>query len=130
MSTVLDFGLPKKLRPTEEHNDMHQSDAYAAGTFVPNMSEKDMLKWKGKKIGGSDPRVEIRKTVEGNDPALASRQASRGWQSEGHCAAQILAIVRPSGVVMSANGRMVFDNKTWHELFLAVAEAQVALAEK
>jgi|SRR5271157_1083137 len=127
---VLDFDKPRKLRPTEEHNEEHQSDAYVDGTFVPNMSEKDMLKWKGKKIGGSDPRVEIRKTVEGNDPALASRQASRGWQSEGHCAAQLLVIVRESGVVMSANGRMVFDNETWRQLGVAVAEAQTVLAER
>lgn len=124
---VLSWDKPRKLRPTDEHNREHQSDAYVDGTYVPNMSGKDMLKWKAKKIGGDDPRVEIRKTVEGNDPALASKMASRGWDSAGHCAAQILAIVREDGVVMSANGRMVFDARTWTELSLAVAEAQAAL---
>lgn len=126
---ILDFKKPKKLRSADEHNKEHQSDAYVDGTYVPNMSEKDMMKWKAKKIGGDDPRVEIRKTVSGNDPALKSKLASRGWESKfaGHCSAQILAIVRPTGVVMSANGRMVFDSKTWSELGQAVAEAQAAL---
>jgi len=129
---ILSFDKPRKLRLTEEHNREHQSDAYVDGTFVPNMSEKDMAKWKAKRIGGDDPRVEIRKTVEGDDPVLKSKLASRGWESRyaGHCAAQLLVIVRPKGVVMSANGRMVFDNKTFAELAEAVAEAQAALKEK
>lgn len=124
---ILDFGKLKKLRPPAEHNSLYSSDSGVDGTYAPNMSRKDMAKWKAKKIGGDDPRVEIRKTVEGDDPALAKKFAARGWA--GSCSAQVLAIVRPSGVVMSANSRMVFDNSVWEELHQAVAEAQQLLAE-
>jgi hypothetical protein len=126
---ILDFDKPRKLRSAEEHNEEHQSDANVAGTYVPNMSAKDMKKWKAKRIGGDDPRIEIRKTVEGTDPSLQKRLQGRGWESEhvGHCSAQILAIVRKGGVIMSANGRMVFDAKTWAELVHVVAEAQALL---
>lgn len=126
---ILDFGKPKKLRPAAEHNAMHSSDSGVDGTYAPNMSRKDMAKWKAKKIGGDDPRVEIRKTVEGTDPSLRKQLAGRGWASSsaGHGKQLRGAIVRPSGVIMSANSRMVFDNVTWAELHQAVAEAQESL---
>lgn len=62
---VLSFEVPKKLRSTEKHNEMHMSDSGIAGTYVPNMSKKDMELWKAKHITGADERIEIRKTVEG-----------------------------------------------------------------
>jgi hypothetical protein len=61
---ILDFEKPKKIRSTEEHNEMHSSDSGVAGTFVPNMSEEDKNKWKGKHIKGDDERVEIRKNLD------------------------------------------------------------------
>lgn len=124
---VLDFEKPKRARSTEKHNSTYSSDTGVAGTYVPNMSEKDMRKWKAKKVGGDDPRVEVRKTVSGSDPMLAKKLAGRGYAFAGHCSAQVLIIVRVKGVVMSGNGRMVFDNKTWGELHAAVAEAQALL---
>jgi hypothetical protein len=114
--SILSFEKPKKARSTTEHNDTYQSDTNIAGTYVPNMSEEDRLKWKAKHIAGSDPRVEIRKTVVGREP-------NSQW---GH-SAQILIIVRPSLVIMSANSRMIFDSETWKELSEAVAEAQEKL---
>jgi len=113
---ILCFDKPKKLRSTEEHNETYQSDTNIAGTYVPNMSEEDKLKWKAKLIKGDDPRVEIRKTVSGHEPYIR-------WPHS----AQILIIVRPSLVVMSANSRMIFDSQTWIELAQAVAEAQEKL---
>jgi hypothetical protein len=127
---VLSFDKPKKLRSADEHSKMHTSDAYVDGTYVPNMSEKDKLKWKAKHIGGDDPRIEIRKTVSGIDPTLAKKYANRGYTWAGTCSAQVLVIVRKTGVVMSGNGRMVFDNKVWSELGQVVAEAQSLLKGK
>lgn len=124
---VLNFEKPKKARSTEDHNSTYSSDTGVAGTYMPNMSEKDMKKWKAKKVGGDDPRVEIRKTVSGNDPILAKKLSGRGYAFAGQCSAQVLIIVRAKGVVMSGNGRMVFENKTWNELHVAVAEAQALL---
>jgi len=111
---ILNFDKPKKARSTEKHNDDHRSDTGIPGAFVPNMSKTDMLDWKAKRIGGPDPRIEIRKTVTGEDPTLKYP----------HCCAQVLLVVRRNGsVVMSSNGRMVFYRQVWLELQEAVAEA-------
>ena|SRR5271154_473106 len=123
---ILDFGKPQKVLPTEVHNRMYRSSARAAGTYVPNMSTEDRMKWKAKKISGKDPRVEIRKTVTGTDPTLKSVQMGFSPQ---RVSSQILVIVRSDKVVMSANGRVVFDNKTWSELQLVVQEAKEILDE-
>lgn len=62
---ILSFDKPKKIRSTEEHNKMYSSDCGVAGTYVPNMSEDDRLKWKAKHIKGNDERIEIRKELGG-----------------------------------------------------------------
>jgi hypothetical protein len=80
------------------------------------MSDEDRSRWKAKKVLGKDPRIEIRKTTSGVDPTLKYRG--------GHTSAQILLIVRPGSVIMSGNGRMVFDNKSWKELEQIVAAAK------
>ena len=58
---LLSFDKPKKVRSAEEHNKMFSSDSGIAGTYVPNMSKEDQLKWKAKHIKGDDERIEIRK---------------------------------------------------------------------
>ena len=125
---ILDFDKPKKARSTEEHNEIYSADCPAAGIYVPNMSDADMLKWKAKVIGGKDPRVEIRKSVRGVDPTLIREDNFSIYN--GHCSAQVLIIVRPNKVIMSSNGRMVFDGKVWEELSKAVEEARKALKTK
>ena len=125
---LLSFEKPKKIRSTEDHNNKFASEARAAGTYVPNMSNKDMKKWKAKKIGGDDRRIEIRKSIDGFDPAIEKQYKARGWSNgkskRSNASAQILMIVRPDcSVVMSANGRMVFDRGTWTDLQEAYSEA-------
>jgi hypothetical protein len=131
LNSVLSFDKPKKVRTTEEHNRAFASNAEAAGTYVPNMSKKDKLRWKAKKIGGPDKRIEIRKTIEGFDPTLKSQlfgNPATPQTPKTNCYAQILMIVRPDGsVIMSSNGRMAFDSATWSELQLAKNEAFMEL---
>lgn len=103
---ILDFEKPKKLRSTANHNDEYQSDSGIAGTYVPNMSEEDKLKWKARKIGGTVPRVEVRKTLRG---------------------VQLLAVVYRDEVKLSANGRMAFSLGEWQQLIAAVGEAREEL---
>lgn len=62
---ILSFDKPKKIRSTEEHNKKFSSDSGIAGTYVPNMSKEDRLKWKAKHIKGDDERIEIRKELGG-----------------------------------------------------------------
>ena len=121
---LLNFTKPKQILPPEEY----------IGTYVPNMSVKNMRKWKAKKIGGNDPRIEIRKSIEGFDPIIEKNRVKRGWggnKTKTNCSAQILLIVRPdASVVMSANGRMAFDEKHWKELQEARQEAIQELLKK
>lgn len=104
---LLSFDQPKKLRSTKEHNDKYSSDSHVPGTYVPNMSDADRAKWKAKLITGDDPRVEIRKTVP------------RG--------VQVAIAVRMDTVMISANGRMIWDAKEWKELSSAISEARIIL---
>ena len=64
------FGEIKKIRSTEEHNELYTSDCNVAGTYVPNMSMEDNCKWKGKHIKGSDERVEIRRSIYGTQVVI------------------------------------------------------------
>jgi len=65
MMGILCFDKPKKVRSTEEHNEMFQSDSGIAGTYVPNMSKDDAVKWKAKHVKGEHERIEIKKTIGG-----------------------------------------------------------------
>jgi hypothetical protein len=60
---LLCFDKPKKAHSTEDHNIACSSDCGIPGTYVPNMSRKDLAKWKGKVVGTrrGKPQVEIRK---------------------------------------------------------------------
>lgn len=107
-TSLLSFDKPAKLRPTTEHNALHQSDSGVAGTYVPNMSMDDSLKWRAKRITGKDPRVEIRKTLKGS---------------------QMLLVVRPHEVTMSTNGRLSFSWVEFDQLEKAVSEARWKLAK-
>ena len=60
---TINWDKPKKARSKEDHEEMNQSDCGVPGTFVPNMSNTDMKKWKGKVVGtrSGHPQIEIRK---------------------------------------------------------------------
>jgi hypothetical protein len=116
---ILDFAKPKKIRATKEHNQMYSSDSGVDGTYVPNMSPEAMEKWKAKQIGGIDPRIEIHKSVSG-------RPAGNMYA----ISAQMLMIVRAGSVVISSNGRLIFDTQMWEQLQQAVAEAQQLLKDE
>lgn len=74
------------------------------------MSSEDAGRWRAKKIGGSDPRVEVRRTING----LGSY-------------AQLVIIVRPETVTMSMNGKAVMTLAESVELIAAIMEAKAAL---
>jgi len=114
--SLLCWDKPKKIRSTEDHNNMFVSEAGVDGTYVPNMSGKDMMKWKAKHIHkGDDPRVEIRKTTQGKP---------RGSNKYGTYS-QMLLVVRPDNtVVISGNSKSEVDIG---ELNQAINEAKKVL---
>jgi hypothetical protein len=111
--SILNWNIPKKARPTKEHQERHSSDCGVPGTYVPNMSDEDKKAWKAKKIGGKRPRVDIRKTTKG--PSLSDGKPTY---------AQMIIVVTRDKVQFSTNAKAVFDGK---ELLRALSEAWGAL---
>lgn len=103
--SVLNWAKPRPVMSRGEYESI-SADGAPPGVYTPNMSGADAATWRAKKIGGSDPRVEIR--------------VLRG--------SQVLIVVRPHAVRISMNGPTELDDEGWEELFLAVAEARIVLA--
>jgi hypothetical protein len=121
--SLLMWDKPEKIMTTEEWRAI-SADSAPPGVYVSNMSHDDRLRWKAKKIGGGDPRVEIRKTVipPPAGPIVNGRRNRRGSY------AQMLVIVRPDGVTMSMNATAEFPHAEFTELIVAVTEARAALS--
>lgn len=107
---ILSFDTPKRLRTTEEHNGSYQSDCGIPGTYVPNMSKEDMLKWNAKHIKGTDERIEIRKTV--------------------NSVQMVVKVFKSGNIEMSANGKLCFDFRIYGEFNSAINEALQAFKIK
>ena len=60
---ILFWGKPKKTMTKEEREESFASDSGIPGTYVPNMSDSDVKKWKAKLVGhkSGHPQVEISK---------------------------------------------------------------------
>ena len=119
---------PRQVMTSTEYEAI-SADGAPPGVYAPNMSREDAYTWRAKKIGGKNPRVEIRKTVSGPDPTGGP---TPGWASPGYvhgCFAQLLIVVMADGRVrMSQNGPAVYGEGEWAELTSAVREAREALA--
>ena len=121
MEKLLCFDKPKKIRSTEEHNEMHQSDSGIAGTYVPNMTNEDKEKWKAKHIKGDNERIEIRKTINGvniviivykrPNPVKWNGNNMENWHN------------RHQDMKMSMNGKLDMTFNDWYDLYEAVREA-------
>lgn len=118
--SVLQFDKPKKIRSTEENNEMYKADNAPPGVYVPNMSVEDMLKWKAKKVSGQSERVEIRKTISFPE-----------WN-----AAQMVCVVfkdlenNGPAVKITSNGKLIFSRQEWENFKAGVEEAFKILGEE
>ena len=137
---LLSFDKPKKIRSTEEHNKMFPSDSGISGTYVPNMSKEDQLKWKAKHIKGDDERVEIRKEFGGVNlvvivyknpydppyPEYPSRKYGTPQYEEEYKKykeAEKEYYKKHDQIKISSNGTMNISWKDWWELQDAIKEA-------
>ena len=97
----------EKPAPIAER-ELNSSDSGIIGTYAPNMSLEDRLRWKAKRVRGSDPRIEIRKgTTAGS---------------------LLLMVVRPNTVTLSMNNKVVLTDTDWEALCRAREEAVAVLA--
>ena len=118
---MLNFDKPKKIRTPKVHNEMHQSDAGVAGTYVPNMSPEDRELWKAKHIRGEDERIEIRKSLRGVQMLIVVYEDVRDTQwsvnpTEWHKNHQ--------NVQISMNGKLQLSFSDWKEMKEAIREAR------
>lgn len=60
--TILSWDKPAQVVSKEEWAS-NQADSAPPGTYVPNMSEEDVRRWKAKRVGfkAGHPQIEIRK---------------------------------------------------------------------
>ena len=123
---ILDFTPPKKILSSDEHNKQYMSDCGVRGTYVSNMSEEDMNRWKAKHInkGKPDARIELRKTFNGAE--LLIIVALDGWNYKnetiegdkyGHYKTKGL------NVRMSTNGPLMMTFSEFYDIEMVVNEA-------
>ena len=114
---LLFFGKTEKIRSTEEHNKMYSSSAEASGTYEPNMSERDKLRWKAKHIKGKDERIEIRKTMHGISLVIV---VSKNLKNE---------TIAKRHVQISINGKLQMNFTDYEDFQQAIREAIEILSQ-
>jgi hypothetical protein len=122
--SLIDFNKPQKIRSTDEHNQMHSSDSGVAGTYVPNMSEADGKKWKGKHIKGTDERIEIRRTIGGTQLLVVVFKSVRftHWK-----VSQEEWYKNHNNVRISMNGKLDMTFYDYDQLTKVIEEAKTLL---
>lgn len=127
---LINWDKPKKLRSTAKHNAMHVSDSYVLGTYVPNTSERDRRKWKGKITQvTTSPQVEIRKD------SFVVIVGLKGYTYKGyHRLPQNTGFGRgPStkglNIHIASAGPIQMSFKVWEEFIAVVAEAKQTLVK-
>lgn len=122
--SLIDFNKPKKVRSTEEHNQMHSSDSGVAGTYVPNMSEADRNKWRGIHIKGTDERIEIRRTIGGSQVLIVVYKNVRftDWRVN-----QKEWYNNHNNVRISMNGKLDMTFEDYEEFTKVIEEAKEIL---
>lgn len=120
---ILDFNKAKKIMSEKERVEKYTSDGGVPGTYVPNMSNEDMQKWKGKYIKGKDERVEIRKTISGTQIVVIVYKDQR-YDEKKHIASDetYMSLVHKN-VHISANGKIMLSFEEYQELQQVIEEA-------
>ena len=123
---LLSFEKVSKVMTEEERVNKYSSDSHVPGTYVPNMSEDDMKKWKGKHIKGKDERIEIRKTVYGTQLVVIVYKEARTEKDTRYNGEEYEYYVHKD-VHISANGKILLDKVEHEELNQVIAEAKYIL---
>lgn len=121
--SLISWEKPKKKMPVEEWMKI-TADGAPPGVYTPNMSQEDNLKWKGKMIGGTDPRIEIRKSFHHSN--------EKSYPDCVNYAAQMVIVVRRShtdepDVLISTNGKLGMTFLESMELTIVILEAHLKL---
>jgi len=127
---LINFEKPKKIHSTEEHNRMHTSDSGVAGTYVPNMSDEDAQRWKGKYITGENERIEIRKSFPMAQVVIVVRRnPPQRFRIEPRSDYLKWTEAR-NNIKISMNGSLWVSFSDWEEIEAVVNEARTLLNMK
>lgn len=120
---LLNFDKPKKVRSTKEHNEMFLADCEVDGTYVPNMSQKDRRKWKGKVTGTrlGFPQVEIRKDT------FVTVVALNGYNYKHYRTDSKYGSTKDLNIHVASAGPIQMTFKDWEEWRQVVEEAKKVL---
>jgi len=125
---LLFFGKTEKIRSTEEHNKMYSSSAEASGTYEPNMSERDKLRWKAKHIKGKDERIEIRKTMHGISLVIVVSKNLKNETINPGTKLEFNSIAKRH-VQISINGKLQMNFTDYEDFQQAIREAIEILSQ-
>lgn len=114
---ILSFDKPEKVMSDAKWKSI-SADGAPPGVYIPNMSEEDKEKWKGKLIKGKNPRIEIRKTFNGL----------------GYCAQVLIVVWKDvseefADVVISSNGKIGASFQQMEEMHQVINEAKEILKD-
>lgn len=104
--SLLWWDKPAPATPPADHQRTYSADGAVPGAYVPNMSAEDRHRWKARRVGGVDPRIEIRRGMPNGS--------------------LLVMVVRPHGVTLSMNNKVQFDDTGWED-FCKVRDEAVAL---
>lgn len=129
---LIDWNKPKKSRSQKEHNAMFSSDSGVAGTYVPNMSQEDQEKWKGKLINKGKPnaRVELRKSFEATQLLLIVALDGWDYKNESRTPDRWGRSTLGKNVRMSMNGPLSLSFEEMQEMSQVIQEAKEAMLQK
>jgi hypothetical protein len=119
--SILSFEKPKQVMTQEKRVEKYSSDCGIPGTYVPNMSDEDMNKWKAKHINGKDERVEIKKNFGGTQVVIVLyKYCQKGdWHNN---------VAHHDNIQISANSKIHMTLDLWNEFKQAIDEAREILS--
>jgi len=121
MGTIM-WDKPKKIMTEKIRRERFQSDSGIPGTYVPNMTNDDIKRWKGKIVGKTtdSPQVEIRKDSFVIIVSLGGGYKYKYYNRDG---------TKGINLHIGASGPIQLNFKEWDEMKKIVNEARQVLRE-
>ena len=119
---LIDFSKPKKIMREEERREKYSSDCSVPGTYVSNMSENDLIKWKGKHIKGKNERIEIRKSLNGVNIVIIVYKEIKSEEIKSY-SGDIWTNYLNKQIHISSNGTIQFELTDYIEFITVINEA-------
>lgn len=121
--SVLMWEKPKQIMSKEER-DSYQADGAPPGTWMPNMSREDSMRWKAKIVGKTlgFPQVELRRN------GMVIILSKKGYKYNGYDTRQSKGKEHKTKVVhIASSGSQAMNMQEYEEFMQALKEGWEAL---